>query len=111
MKINEYDYGPIGARIKKSRLAKNYTQEYLAEIIDVTAQHISDIERGLHGISISALISICQTLEVDADYILFGTISRSKTPINTLITKMTPQQSLYAEEILQAYAKSCGIKN
>lgn len=110
MKIKEYDYEPIGARIKKARIDKKYTQEGLAEIIDVTAQHISDIERGLNGISISALMSICRALEVDADYILFGTVSRLETPLNKMLTKMTPEQSLCAEEILEAYAKSCGIK-
>ena len=110
MKIKEYDYEPIGARIKKARINKKYTQEYLAEQIDVTAQHISDIERGLHGISISALMAICLVLETDADYILFGTLSRAETPLNKLLSKMTPQQSIGAEEILEAYAKACGIK-
>jgi len=48
---------------------------------------------------------------IGADYILFGTATRSKNnPFNKLIEKMTPEQSMHAEEILMAYAKSCGIK-
>lgn len=111
MKIKEYDYEPIGARIKKARLDKKYTQEYLAEAINVTCQHISDIERGINGISISTLMDICRVLDTDADYILFGTITRNNhNPFNKYISKMTPQQSMYAEEILISYSKALGIK-
>ncbi len=111
MKIKEYDYEPIGARIKKARSARKYTQEYLAEAINVSCQHISDIERGINGISISTLMDICKVLDTDADYILFGTVTRDDhNPLNKYLAKMTPQQSMYAEEILRAYSKSCGIK-
>ncbi len=111
MKIKEYDYGPIGARIKKARLDKKYTQEYVAEAIDVSCQHISDIERGINGISLSTLMDICKVLDTDADYILFGTMTRDNhNPLNKYLSQMTPQQSMYAEEILIAYSKSCGIK-
>ena len=111
MKIKEYDYEPIGARIKRARLNRKYTQEYLAEAVNVTCQHISDIERSINGISISTLMDICKALDTDSDYILFGTVTRDNhNPLNKYLAKMTPQQSMYAEEILIAYSKSCGIK-
>ena len=110
IKVKGYDYEPIGTRIKNARLNKKYTQEYIAERLNVSCQHISDIERGLNGMSIPSLMELCRLLEVDADYILFGTISgHNSNPINDILRKMTPQQSMYAEEILRAYAKSCGI--
>ena len=56
-------------------------------------------------------MEFCKVLEIDADYLLFGTSTRNKkNPINEVISKMTPEQSMHAEEILMAYAKSCGIK-
>ena len=111
IKIKDYDYGPIGRRIKEVRLERKFTQEYVAEKLDVSCQHISDIVRGLNGMSVPSLMELCKVLDIDADYILFGTVTRSKNnPINNIITKMTPQQSLHAEEILMAYAKSCNIK-
>lgn len=110
MKIKNYDYMPIGQRIKSARKNKRYTQEYVAEKLNVSCQHISDIERGLNGMSLPSLMELCKILEVDADYLLFGTISRNNiNPIERLLQKMTPQQALFAEEILTAYAKSCGI--
>lgn len=112
IKVKDYNYEPIGTRIKTARISKKYTQEYVAEKLNVSCQHISDIERGLNGMSTPSLMEVCRVLEVSADYILFGTISdaASSNPINDILNKMTPQQSMYAEEILMAYAKSCGIK-
>jgi len=111
MKIKtNYNYEPIGKRIKIVRQERKYTQEYLAEKLNVSTQHISDIERGLNGMSIPALMEICKILDIDSDYILFGASNDSKNPINKLIRKMTPEQSMYAEEILTTFAKSCGIK-
>ena len=52
IKSSNYEYAPIGMRIKTSRRNKGYTQEYLAEKLNVSTQHISDIERGLNGVSV-----------------------------------------------------------
>ena len=83
IKIKDYDYGPIGRRIKEVRLERKFTQEYVAEKLDVSCQHISDIERGLNGMSVPSLMELCKVLDIDADYILFGTVTRSKNnPIN-----------------------------
>ena len=40
------DYNVIGTRIKQARLAKNLTQEDLAEKIDVSVAFLSRVERG-----------------------------------------------------------------
>ena len=102
IKVKNYNYEPIGKRIKSVRLERKYTQEYVAEKLDVSCQHISDIERGLNGMSVPALMEFCK---------VFETATRNeKNPINAVISKMTPEQSMHAEEILMAYAKSCGIK-
>ena len=108
MKIKEYDYKPIGHHVKQARKAKGYTQSYVAEKIGIGNKHLSDIERGFAGISIAVLIQLCKTLDTDADYILFGKITDSKNnPLNDLIKNLTPEQSLSAEALLEAYAKSC----
>ena len=40
------DYSIIGERLKRARLAKNMTQENLAEKIDVSIAFLSRVERG-----------------------------------------------------------------
>lgn len=109
MKIKEYNYEPIGARIKSARQKKKYTQEFVAKKIDVGIQHISDIERGISGVSIPTLMELCALLEVSADYILFGFTDTEDSPINSILKKMNPQQAMYAEEFVKLYAKSCGV--
>ncbi len=111
IKTPNYNYAPIGKRLKEMRKERKLTQEAVAEKLNVSCQHISDIERGLNGMSVPALMEFCKVLNVDADYILFGTATRNESnPINFVLSKMTPEQSVHAEEILMAYAKSCGIK-
>lgn len=74
------------------------------------SKHLSSVERGERGLSISSLMDLCKFLDIDADYILFGTITRdNNNPFNKLLLQMTPEQSQYAEELIKVYAKSCGI--
>lgn len=61
----------IGERIKLSREERGLTQEQLAEAIEVSPQYISDLERGVVGISIPTLKRLCTHLAVSSDRILF----------------------------------------
>lgn len=45
----------VGHRIQLSRERAGYTQEQFAELLDVGVQHVSNIERGAVGISLTAL--------------------------------------------------------
>ena len=63
----------IGEQIKLAREHSNLTQEQFAEQIDVSPQYVSDLERGVVGVSIATLKRICTVLCVSSDQILFGT--------------------------------------
>ncbi len=62
----------LGVRLQTARERVGYTQEQLSELIGVTPNHLSAIERGASGISLEALQKICPVLGVSADFILFG---------------------------------------
>lgn len=62
----------IGTRIQQAREISGYTQEKLADKVDVSTQYISDLERGIVGTSVPTLIKICNTLCISSDYILMG---------------------------------------
>lgn len=62
----------IGGQVKIAREEAKLTQEQLAERIDVSPQYISDLERGVVGISLATLRRLCVTLGISADQILFG---------------------------------------
>lgn len=76
----------IGHRICERRKVLNYTQEQIAEMMDVSIQMISNLERGNKAIRIDNLLKICTILHVSTDYILTG--NRIDTDESTLMTKI-----------------------
>ena len=72
------DYSIIGERLKTARLAKNLTQEQLAEKLDVSVAFLSRAERGNVKINLSRITQICDILDVSISNILTGTGSNSK---------------------------------
>lgn len=65
----------IGSRIKGLRVAKGYTQETLAEKLELSTAFVGQIERGEKKISVDTLVKISRFFVVATDYILFGTNS------------------------------------
>lgn len=68
----------IGEQIRLAREQAKLTQEQFAERIEVSPQYISDLERGVVGISIPTLKRACVALGVSSDRILFGAISENR---------------------------------
>ena len=60
----------IGKRISSRRKQLNYTQEQIAEKMDVSIQMVSNLERGIKAIKIENLIKISEILKISTDYIL-----------------------------------------
>ena len=69
----------IGKRIQKHRLLNGYTQEQLADMMGVSVQMVSNLERGIKAIRIGNLINLSEILGISTDYILTG----QKTPNDT----------------------------
>lgn len=68
----EADLAEMGKRIQHLRKHHGYTQEHLAEMMGVSIQMISNLERGIKAIRIDNLIHLSQILAVSTDYILTG---------------------------------------
>lgn len=62
----------IGERICTRRKQLGFTQEQIADKMDVSVQMISNLERGNKAIKIDNLIKISDILGVSTDYILTG---------------------------------------
>ena len=54
----------LGQNIKKYRETKGFTQNSLAEAVDLSREYIADIERGLKNVSLRKLYLIADVLEV-----------------------------------------------
>jgi transcriptional regulator with XRE-family HTH domain len=75
----------IGERIKRAREKGGMTQEQFAELINKTPQFVSDLERGVSGISIETLRTICEKLCISSDSILFA--RRDENDVSELTSK------------------------
>ncbi len=84
----------IGRRIQEAREISGYTQEKLADKVDVSTQYISDLERGVVGTSVPTLIKICNTLCISSDYILMG--KNEQNDISGILSRL---QHLSKDEI------------
>lgn len=68
----ELDYGLIGKRIKKRRKALKLTQEQVAERIDISNQHMSNIERAISIPSTEVIMKLALALDTTPDEFLMG---------------------------------------
>lgn len=85
--MTELDLHDIGSRIQNCRRRMGYTQEQLAEKMNVSIQMISNMERGNKAIKIENLLKLSSLLNVSTDYILTG--KQNTSDIQTLSLKLS----------------------
>ncbi len=100
----------IGERIKAAREMGRLTQEQLAEQIEVSPQYVSDLERGVVGISIPTLTRLCVVLGVSSDQILFdGRIQSYAQALAQKCDGLTQEQFLLLMEIVDRYKQAIAL--
>lgn len=68
------DYDLIGKRIKKRRKQLKLTQEKVAETVDISSQHMSNIERAISIPSTEVIMRLAIALETTPDEFLVGAV-------------------------------------
>lgn len=74
----ELDYKTIGKRIKIARIKADLTQERLAEMVEISPTHMSNIETGTTRVSLTAIVSLANALSVTVDDLLCDSVVKSK---------------------------------
>lgn len=78
----DYRYIEMGNRIKNRRKELHIKQSELAELLDISNNHMSAIETGKQKPSLDTFIDICEKLKVTPDYLLLGSIHANNIPQN-----------------------------
>lgn len=69
------DYSSLGARIRRERVLRGWTQEQLAEKAGISLSFLGHIERGTRKASLETLVALCNALEVGMDALLAGSLT------------------------------------
>lgn len=67
-----YDQKQCGLRVKQMRKLYGYTQEELAEELNISVKHMGRIETGNSAASIDLLIEMTVVFHVSLDYLVLG---------------------------------------
>ena len=82
----------IGSAIRDARERAGLTQEQFGELVSLGTKNVSDIERGVAGITVSTLKRICEKLSISSDSIL-GIVPISSPKITTRLGSFPPCSS------------------
>jgi len=98
-------------RIMTRREYLGLTREGLCDFVNISPQFLSEIERGVKGVSAETLYKLCEGLGATADYILMGKddiadVSTITKMLETLDKKYLP----LAEDLLKTFFKTISIK-
>ena len=100
------DYNIIGSRIKQARLAKNFTQEDLAEQVDISVAFLSRVERGHSHINLKRLNQICGLLDVTEGYVLNGASNNSQNYLDKEFAELLKNCSPEKQRLIYNVAKT-----
>lgn len=95
-----YDIKKSGERIRQLRKQKKYTQEELAEELNVDRSVLSHIEIGKYTCSVEFLARVSRLFDVSLDYLVFGKEQAKNTvQLKKAITELIQHLELFKERI------------
>ena len=101
--MKELEYDKIGKRIRAFRKLKNFSQEELAEIIEISPTHMSHIETGSTKLSLTVLVAIADALEVHTDELLYESpdlSDQSKAKLVALLDNCSPKEIMFLNQLV-----------
>lgn len=93
-------YIDMGLRLRQERMRMNYTQEQVAEILNMSTAYYGKIERGVHGLSLQKLLLINQKLNVDITYLITWQ-EKTDFPFEYYLNKCPKDKRYDLEQILR----------
>ncbi len=99
----------LAEQIRFYRKQKGYTQEELAEKVDLSAQHISRIESGCYIPSLCSFFKLISVLDIDLKkfgYNLQKTNNPKKDKLINFIADLSDEELTLYENVIEAIDKS-----
>ena len=64
----------VGERVERMRKDRRLSRMQFGEMIGVSGRYIGMVERGTNRLSVDSVVKICHSMNVTADYLLFGVV-------------------------------------
>ena len=102
----ELDYKAIGKRIKIARIKADLTQERLAEMVEISPTHMSNIETGTTRVSLTAIVSLANALSVTVDDLLCDSVVKAKVQFEKDVAGILADCDEYEIRMIKDMAKA-----
>ncbi len=104
--MKQINYIEIGQNIRKIRKSRGFSQEQLAEKIDISVTHMSHIETGNTKLSLPVLITLADELNVKCDDLISDHSRKSKddyiNEFSDLVSQCSPAEINVLMDVLKA---------
>ena len=96
----------LGKKIKQSRLSKKYTQEYVAESIDISIDLLRNIENGRNIGSVPTLLNLCNFLNISPNFLFSELLTFKEDTLDTFLSSTIKSISNDDKELLKQIENS-----
>lgn len=106
----DLDYKAIGKRVKTARKKAKITQEKLADAVDITPPHMSNIETGNTKVSLPTLIRIANELHTTLDSLVADNLIKNRIELHrdveAILDHCDPIEYHILLDVMQAFHDS-----
>lgn len=78
-----YNIKESGERIRQLRVHNGYTQEMIAQALNIDRSLLSHVESGKKGCSVDLLIQLSSVFKVSIDYLVLGSVRNKPLESNS----------------------------
>lgn len=95
----------IGKRLKEARETNGFTQEKLAEVLDVGVEHYRKLESGMYGLQLEKMLLLYEKYKIDPTYLITGNRKKSFDIDEYLANCSREERDMFIERILDYMKK------
>ena len=91
----------LGKKIKQSRLSKKFTQEIVAENVDISIDLLRNIENGRNIGSVPTLLNLCNFLSISPNFLFSELLTFKEDTLDTFLSSSIKNISKEDKELLK----------
>ena len=106
---SDIDFKAIGKKLREERENLGWTQEEVAEVLDISSAYVGHLERAERSMSLKTLIHFCNFYHITIDYLLSDTLPQKDdtalTQIADIIRDKSPEQQAAILDVLRTVTR------